>query len=302
MTIRSVGYEGSVGELEWSAYLANNVGRPQSVAGPGDFEVTATSGMQVRVAAGGASGHGIADVSDAAESITIESVASGTRFDAVVLRRDWSGTSTTPTGGATQGRTFVAVVKGGSAQMIPALQSIPGQLADQPLALVRVTAGQSTVTVTDDLRATYSSTAVVRSLLAMNGPLGTQYALAPTGKRYYMAQSAAGTVTVAEEWEPPAQVLPAIPRLRTGVILNTQFNSTGTASVVHGLGYVPAYFHASYRNTAASNLVTLNLAYQTGSVSTNNALLVAKRTDKLAQDSWLPYTGMLSHIDWIAVG
>ena len=56
MTIRSVGYEGSVGELEWSAYLATRLGRPPGVEGPGDFEVTATSGMQVRVAAGAASG------------------------------------------------------------------------------------------------------------------------------------------------------------------------------------------------------------------------------------------------------
>ena len=301
MTIRSVGYEGSVGELEWSAYLATRLGRPPGVEGPGDFEVTATSGMQVRVAAGAASGFGIADFSDAAESITIESVASGTRYDAVVLRRDWAGTSTTPTGSATQGRTYVAVVKGGAAQMIPAVQSIPGQLADQLLALVRVTAGQSTVTVSDDLRATHSSAAVVRSLLAMTGPLGTRYALYPSGKRYYMAQTAAGTVAAVEEWEPSAPTLPDVPRVRGGVASPVVFSATGAATIVHNLGYDPPVFLAVPRLAASSPLVTIALSAQAGATSTTSAIVTAKRPVTTGT-GWEPYAGQITYVDWMAVG
>ena len=107
MTIRSVGYDGSVGEADWAAYLAEGLGGPPTVTRPNDFRVNATTGMQVQVAPGTASGWGITDLSDAAESIQIEAVSSGTRYDAVVLRRDWAGTSTTPTGAASGGRTYI---------------------------------------------------------------------------------------------------------------------------------------------------------------------------------------------------
>ena len=106
-----------------------------------------------------------------------------------------------------------------------------------------------------------------------------------------------------EEWEPDAPTLPNVPRVRSGVVTGTVFNVTGTASIVHNLGYVPAHFSVNYRNTAASILVTLNVAYQTGAVSANQALLVAKRSaGGTATDSWAPYTGTLSQIDWLAVG
>mgnify|MGYP003586068105 FL=1 len=302
MTIRSLGYDGSIGEREW-AMIAPAIGSPPTTVGAADFQVTATSGLQVRVAPGAAAGWGIYDVSDAAETITIEAATSAVRYDAVVLRRDWSGTSTTPTGGSTGGRSFIAVVKGGSSPVIPSLNTNGGVLADQALALVQVSPGASTVLVSADLRASFAPAAVVRSPLAMTGPLGARYVLAPTGKRYVVGLTAAGTAQAMEEWEPDAPTLPNVPRVRSGVVTGTVFNTTGTASIVHNLGYVPAHFSVNYRNTAASILVTLNVAYQTGAVAANQALLVAKRSaGGTATDSWAPYTGTLSQIDWLAVG
>ena len=213
MTIRSLGYDGSIGEREW-AMIAPAIGSPPTTVGAADFQVTATSGLQVRVAPGAAAGWGIYDVSDAAETITIEAATSAVRYDAVVLRRDWSGTSTTPTGGSTGGRSFIAVVKGGSSPVIPSLNTNGGVLADQALALVQVSPGASTVLVSADLRASFAPAAVVRSPLAMTGPLGARYVLAPTGKRYVVGLTAAGTAQAMEEWEPDAPTLPNVPRVR----------------------------------------------------------------------------------------
>lgn len=302
MTIRSLGYDGSIGEREW-AMIAPAIGSPPTTVGAADFQVTATSGLQVRVAPGAAAGWGIYDVSDAAETITIEAATSTVRYDAVVLRRDWSGTSTTPTGGSTGGRSFIAVVPGGSSPVIPSLNTNGGVLADQALALVQVSPGASTVLVSADLRASFAPAAVVRSPLAMTGPLGTRYVLAPTGKRYVVGLTAAGTAQAMEEWEPDAPAPPSVPRVRSGVATGVVFNTTGAAIITHNLGYVPAFFYASYRTAASSILVTLNVSTAPGAVSATSATLVAKRSAAPpATDSWAPYTGTLSTIDWLAVG
>lgn len=296
MTIRSVGYDGSVGEADWAAYLAEGLGGPPTVTRPNDFRVNATTGMQVQVAPGTASGWGITDLSDAAESIQVEAVSSGTRYDAVVLRRDWAGTSTTPTGAASGGRTYIAVVKGGSSQIVPALQSNPGTVAEQPLALVRVTAGQTTVTVTDDLRVHYAKSGYVSSMLAMTGPLGTQYTLGTTGRRYVMRLSSAGVVTAQEEWEPPAPPAPSIPVIRSGTASAT-FNANGAAAITHGLGFMPRTFLVASRATQSSAMVELYVSTQAGALTPTTATLVAKVS---TSTGWAPYVGGLSFIDWIA--
>ena len=256
--------------------------------------------MSVQVASGIAYGNGISDFSDAAESITIAAVAAGTRYDAVVLRRDWAGSSTTPTGAATQGRSFIAVVQGGSSQMLPALQNNPGVMTDQPLALVRVTAGQSTVTVTDDLRATYASTAYVRSLLAMTGPLGSQYVLAPSNKPYVMAATTSGTAAAVEGWEPPAPTLPDVPTVRRGTASNVVFSATGAGTITHGLGFDPSLFIPVPRLAAASPLVQIALSSQAGATSSTSAIVTAKRASG-GTDGWVPYAGTISYVDWMAM-
>ena len=224
MTIRSVGYDGSIGEVDWSRWLAPYLGSAPGVAGPGDFRVTRTTGMSVQVAPGTAHGHGITDVSDAAETLQLETVTSGVRWDAIVLRRSWAGTSTTPSGVATGGRTSVAYVKGGSAQALPTLAS-SGSLYEQPLALVKVSAGSTTVQDVEDLRATHAKAAYARSMLAMTGPPGTRYTLEPDGRRYVMVvDPASGTSVPKVEWEPPAPVMPDVTPIRSGTAF-LNFNS-----------------------------------------------------------------------------
>ena len=44
----------------------------------------------------------------------------------------------------------------------------------------------------------------------------------------------------------------------------------------------------------------LNVGYDSGLLTANTVVVIAKKTDTTA--AWVPYTGPLTHIDWLAVG
>lgn len=294
MTIRSVGYDGSIGEGDWAQYLAPYLGSPPMVARPGDFKVSATTGLSVQVAPGTAHALGVTDVSDAAETIQADNPGTGTRYDAVVLRRDWSGTSTTPSGVTTGGRTSVAVVRGGAANTLPALNAtVP--LVDQPLALIAVTAGASTVQVVSDLRVTHARAGYARSLLAMTGPLGTRYVLEPDMRRYVIREQG-GVVQPVPEWEPDPLVLPAIPKVAAGTTAVT-FNDTGAQIIPHNLGVRPLVVQVGARLSTGSEMLTVNISSAVGAVNEKNFTIVGKM---VSGPSWVKYTGNLNQLDWIA--
>lgn len=300
--IRSVGYDGSISETDWSAWLAPYLGSPPMVVRAPDFRVTpATGNLSVQVAPGTAHGWGITDTSDAAETIQLDPAPTGVRYDAIVLRRDWGGTSTTPTGSPTGGSTSIGWVKGGAAQAVPALTTTGGTLTEQPLALVKVTAGTTTVQVVDDLRATHAKAAYARSLLAMTGPPGTRYTLEPDGKRYVMTVDPASGVTVPKpEWEPPPPVIPPIPVIASGTRA-VSFDDKGVAQIPHGLGRRPTNVIFSSRSTTSSGLVDVSLSLQAGAISSTVFTVVAKVMSNTSS-GWAPYTGSLSYVDWIAYG
>lgn len=111
-----------------------------------DWKVTAVAGQDrtVSINAGRGYGHGITDKTVANETIQLDTVASGSRWDLIACRRDW-----TPTSGVSQ---FVKV-NGGATDVIPGgRQANPGGIDDQPIALVQVTAGQTQPTAIIDLR------------------------------------------------------------------------------------------------------------------------------------------------------
>ena len=159
MTITSVGYDGTVNEGDWADLAAlvgrdYAVGRAASLRFPGDVDdwaVTKVTGVDrtVQIAAGRGYGHGVLDVSDAPVNVQLPTLGAGTRWDTIVMRRDWSGV-----GGASS-FTFVT---GTSAQAIAAgVNSNPGVLDDQVIALVQITAGQQVPTQVIDLRQQHSS-------------------------------------------------------------------------------------------------------------------------------------------------
>lgn len=145
MAITSVGYDGSVNETQWAKLIPLVGSAHYGVAAAGDWKVTphATMDRGINIAVGTGWGHGILDTSDATVSLQGNTVGSGSRWDMVVVRRNWSGT-----GGTTQ----FQLVQGTGTKQLPARNTTPGTLDDQPIALVQFTAGQTAPTQIVDLR------------------------------------------------------------------------------------------------------------------------------------------------------
>ena len=146
MAITSFGYDGSVSEVAWATMVTGVGSSEYGVLGSNDFKTTAVAGADrtVSIAAGSAWGKGVYDTSDANITVQLDTVASGSRWDLVAIRRNWSGAA---------GTTSVVKINGGASKLIPARNVNPGVLDDQPIALVQVTAGQTQPTAIVDLRA-----------------------------------------------------------------------------------------------------------------------------------------------------
>lgn len=163
----SVGYEGTIQEPDWARLMIHAAGRRYGVVAPSDWKVTpGAADREIRIAPGMGFAAGVLDRTDAEVSLTLPARASGSRWHLIVARRDWQANVSSfdsipgPTGSAS----------------IPTREVEPGILDEQPLALVRVQAGQSQVVEIRDLRVWVSNGGafavddLVRQYL---GPLGT---------------------------------------------------------------------------------------------------------------------------------
>lgn len=142
MTITSSGYNGSVTEVTWAG-LSNLVGTDYAVAGDSDWRVSVggTGTRPVTVAAGTAFGSGVRDVNSASINANPASIASGTRWDTVVIARNWS-TNTSA----------VAIRTGTSTKAVTLTNTTPGVLDDQPIALILLDSSLAAVQQVVDLR------------------------------------------------------------------------------------------------------------------------------------------------------
>ena len=149
MAITSIGYPGTIAPGEDWANLQRALGKHLAVDEPHAFRVTASSTgtRQVKVAGPGrAMGEGILDELDATvEMPSLPSVPSGSKYFLIVLNRHWDDDS----GGF---RSELGYIEGTAARAIPAYVKTPGVLSQQPLALVRITAGNTVPTEIVDLR------------------------------------------------------------------------------------------------------------------------------------------------------
>lgn len=140
MAITSIGYAGTVNAFEW-AKLAPRIGELYSVDFNGFNAVVAAGDRAIRITPGVATGAGICDTSDANVTVTHAAASSGVRYDMIVLRRTWASKLTT-----------VAVVQGTGTREVPARTMNPGTVDEQPLFLVRITAGSTVPIIEADLR------------------------------------------------------------------------------------------------------------------------------------------------------
>jgi len=150
VTFTSYGYDTTTGnpytEIAW-ADAHPYIGSAQyGVRSGSDWKVTAVAGADrtVSIAEGFGWGSGVIDKTVANDTIQLDTISSGSRWDLIVARRDWTPTS---------GETKFMKINGGSTKAIPGGRLLtPGGIDDQPLALVQVTAGQTQPTAIVDLR------------------------------------------------------------------------------------------------------------------------------------------------------
>jgi hypothetical protein len=141
----SYGYPGSVNSAVLADWLTRAAAARFSVAGEDDWKVTVQAGLDrgIRINAGTGIGDGVMDVFPDYDTRSLPLVASGSRYYLIVARRNWS----------TPASTNFVVIAGTSARALPTRLDSPGQESDQPIALVRVQAGNTVVQEIVDLRA-----------------------------------------------------------------------------------------------------------------------------------------------------
>ncbi len=149
----SYGYDGTVSESIWAARLSQSLGSRHGVFTPGELVASGVAGVRaLDVSAGWAYGWGVVDDLAAATFNANANATGSTRYDTVVVRRNWS----------TNTSSLVLVQGGSSAAIASGLNNSPGTLADQPLWIIPVSSGAtSLVGITPiDVRAYAPRTAV----------------------------------------------------------------------------------------------------------------------------------------------
>lgn len=241
MAITSVGYGGTINEVEM-ALTAGSFPAEYGVLAASAWKVTAAAGMDrgVAIAPGTGYGHFVTVTSDTQVVLQGAPVSSGSRWDTVVMRRDWQPPA---------GESAFVLVQGSTSQAIAAGRlNTPGVEDDQPVALVRFTAGQTAPTQIIDLRCWSGNAGLIAAsadALAYLGRLGSRVtigdtvwtrAIDPTGslawspayagskKSRFINIAASGTLNGAVDIV-PAQPLPASPFGSLG------FQVTVTASI-----------------------------------------------------------------------
>jgi hypothetical protein len=175
VTFTSYGYDTTTGnpytEIAWADAHPLIGSGMYGVRSGSDWKVTAVTGADrtVSIAPGFGWGYGVIDLTTTNDTIQLDTITSGSRWDLIAARRDW-----TPTSGESK---FVKI-NGGSTKAIPGGRLVTqGQIDDQPLALVQVTAGQTQPTAIIDLRCWATNGGVVaKDDLAKNylNRLGTE--------------------------------------------------------------------------------------------------------------------------------
>jgi len=114
------------------------------VRSPGDWKVTAVPGQDrtVSIAVGRGFGGAVTDKTFENETLQLDPVESGVRWDIIACRRNW----------ITATSSFSKVNGGPNMVLTLGRQSVIGNIDEQPLALVRVAAGEQVPSEIIDLR------------------------------------------------------------------------------------------------------------------------------------------------------
>lgn len=133
VTFISNGYSPYVGDSWPAAHPSIGLSK-YGVHSPTHWQVTAVAGQDrtVSIAAGMGHGVGVTDKTADPQPIQLDPSDAGPRWDLIALRRDWN----------TAESKFVKVNGGPTRKVTLARNSTPGNIDDQPLALVKVDGAQ----------------------------------------------------------------------------------------------------------------------------------------------------------------
>lgn len=240
----SVGYDGTVDEQAW-ALNAPHLGKRYGVSGD-SWRVTpvAAGDRTVNISAGSGFGWGVFDTLPTDVQLQLDTQASGSRYDIIVARRDWGGV-----GGGTSLDAITATAAGD----IPITRAnTPGVLDEQPIALVRVIAGQTVPVIVADLRvwqADGGAFALSDKVLQYLGQPGTAVRIgttvwsriqSATGVPSWLARTDPRTEPLVRTWGLTAGTYTPTVRVLTGVTSVTTdangaflWNLTGEFTAVH---------------------------------------------------------------------
>ena len=234
MAITSAWYDGPWTVQDWAQNVAFIGSAPYGVINFDSWRVSIKNGADrtVNIAAGSGWGRGVMDQSSAVEAVQVPTIASGSRWDLIVARRNWATTGASATGASGKGLTYFTYVQGSSAKAIPGSRNQnPGTLDDQPIALVRVVAGQSNIQEVVDLRVWVGPggmTAADDLVRNYCGWPGSSVEIKGTlWQRRYNLVGVAEWVRPVEEWLKNNTV--TTPRLRLTAINDASPTSTGHA-------------------------------------------------------------------------
>lgn len=158
MAINSYGYPGTINSVQWSK-ISGELGAAYSVADYGDLAGSVVVGPDrtISIAPGTAFGRGVMDVVTAPVQVQLDTVSTGSRWDTIVLRRNWT----------TNASTIVKINGGGTPGVAGGRLSGPGVQDDQPLMLVQIVAGSTTPGLTLDLRTWNAKVTTAGNLTAL---------------------------------------------------------------------------------------------------------------------------------------
>lgn len=287
MAITSVGYDGTVNEVQW-AKLARVLGAPYAILGANDWATTVVPGQErtISIAPGTGYGHGVMDTSDAPVTLQLPAVGTGSRWDLIMARRTWA-TNTT----------FFGYVNGTGTRALPTGRiSNPGVQDDQPIALAFSRAGVPLVDLVD-LRVYPQKVAFVRDLLALpDAPIGAQAMVVqgtenPSVTRYtrYISDGSSSS-----SWNEEAVLKGTTLSTTQTLNLTTQVNAPLTAEVLRycPTGRVQVSVDASAYSSVANTNLRLDL-----DLDANVTALSTTRTFSLAGVSGLESVGFSRILD-----
>lgn len=289
MAINSVGYDGTVTESQWSI-LSPYQGAPYAISGANDLAVTANASatLAVNIAVGSAYGYGVLDTNTAQITLALGTIASGTRWDLIAMRRNWN-TNTSA----------VVAIPGTATKVVPSRNTTPGTLDDQPLALVQVTAGQTVPTAVVDLRVFPGKTFTTTDLMGLPSDVATRGAQAYVGATHYRRDY---DITQNLAWLSDAAIIPVGTDLNTitGLGIYTQGTSANATALLNyptatnGAGFLEVF------NQPGASQITIQRYTTYGNGTITPRLFLRSTASAGTWSAWQEYG--LQDAGWVTTG